>query len=340
MPQLNYSSPFTVTALLRTLSAGLLLLGVAPLTQAQGVTFTGMCDASGAIALSPTRFAVADDEDNVLRIYDAERGGAPLSTTDISRQLGLPEQFNKKGQLKTSPETDIEAATILDNRAYWISSHGRNAQGKHKPERMRFFTTNVPTDKQPLQVTAVANERFFTELLNAPQLQKFALAQAATRAPKEAGGLNIEGLTAMPDGRLLIGFRNPIPQGLALLVPLENPQQVMNGQSARFGAPIQLDLKGLGIRALLLRQGQYLIVAGHYDNGAVSKLYAWDGQHAPVPSKLNLTDINPEAFFSSSNRLELMLLSDDGSRLVDGKECKRLNDSSKKSFRGVWATLD
>lgn len=46
--------------------------------------FTGMCDASGAVELSRDLFAVADDEDNVLRIYDANRGGAPLSSSDVS----------------------------------------------------------------------------------------------------------------------------------------------------------------------------------------------------------------------------------------------------------------
>jgi len=37
---------------------------------------------------------------------------------------------------------------------------------------------------------------------------------------KSPGGLNIEGLCATPDGQLLIGFRNPIPDGKALIAPL------------------------------------------------------------------------------------------------------------------------
>ncbi|HWO13092.1 MAG TPA: hypothetical protein VNN80_26510, partial [Polyangiaceae bacterium] len=43
------------------------------------VVFEGMCDASGAIAIDAKRFAIADDEENSIRIYDAERGGAPLA---------------------------------------------------------------------------------------------------------------------------------------------------------------------------------------------------------------------------------------------------------------------
>ena len=36
------------------------------------------------------------------------------------------------------------------------------------------------------------------------------------RAAEAEGGFNIEGLAAAPDGSLLIGLRNPIPQGRAL----------------------------------------------------------------------------------------------------------------------------
>jgi hypothetical protein len=44
------------------------------------------------------------------------------------------------------------------------------------------------------------------------QLKDYELEKAEKLAPKEEGGLNIEGLTATPNGELLIGFRNPIPK--------------------------------------------------------------------------------------------------------------------------------
>jgi hypothetical protein len=49
--------------------------------------------------------------------------------------------------------------------------------------------------------------------------------------------------------------------------------------------------------------------------------------------------LNPEGFFTPEERNEIMLLSDDGTQLIDGEECKRLRDSHKKRFRGVWLTL-
>ena len=39
-----------------------------------------MCDASAGVELTDTIVAVADDEDNVIRTYDVERGGAPLAS--------------------------------------------------------------------------------------------------------------------------------------------------------------------------------------------------------------------------------------------------------------------
>jgi hypothetical protein len=61
-------------------------------------------------------------------------------------------------------------------------------------------------------------------------------------APKEHG-FNIEGLSETRDGQtLLIGLRNPRPQGKALLVPLLNPDAMLTSHDApSFGLPVLLD---------------------------------------------------------------------------------------------------
>src|SRR5690348_752082 len=79
--------------------------------------FFGMCDASAAVAIGTNFFVVANDEDNVLRVYRRHPGGLPIAAVDVSRFLAV------KGK---SPETDIEGATMVSNRIYWITSHGRN----------------------------------------------------------------------------------------------------------------------------------------------------------------------------------------------------------------------
>lgn len=292
-----------------------------------------MCDASGAVALDDHTFLVADDEDNVLRAYDARTGGAPLAAVDLSAALRLPSK--KKG----APEIDIEAATRLGERAYFITSHGRNSSGKLKPERLRFFATTAPSHGKP-ELVGKPYEKLLQDLLAEPKLSAFQLAAAAELAPKAPGGLNIEGMTARPEGGVWLGFRNPLPQARALLVPLHNPEELAEGEGpARFGDPLTLDLGGLGVRALSYWRGRYLIAAGAFDSGRVSRLFIWDGrERVTAVDSVDVRAYSPEAFFTPEGQDRVLLLSDDGSVRVNGQECKRLEPSQKR-FRGLWIRL-
>jgi len=306
------------------------------------VRFEGMCDASGAVPLSRSTFAVADDEDNVLRVYDADRGGAPLYAKDISLGLGIAPKPRKDPSKPPKPpaEADIEAATQHGDLALWLTSHGLNSSGKLRPERFRFFATTLPDHAVDLAVVGQPYTGLVSELSADARYRDFGLAEAATLAPKEPGGLNIEGMTSRTEGGVFIGFRNPTPQGRALIVVLENPEAVVRGEAARFGAPVVLGLGGLGIRGLSSWHGRYLISAGHYASGAPPRLYIWDGVSATADAlDLALADFNPEGFFTPEDRAQIMLLSDDGTTLRDGVECKRLKEPSQRSFRGRWITL-
>ena len=44
------------------------------------------------------------------------------------------------------PEADIEGAARVDNRIYWITSHGRNKDGKERPSRYALFATDIVTE--------------------------------------------------------------------------------------------------------------------------------------------------------------------------------------------------
>ncbi|WP_258183047.1 DUF3616 domain-containing protein [Enhygromyxa salina] len=303
------------------------------------VVFIGMCDASGAVPLDPHVFAVADDEDNLLRVYDADRGGQPLYSKDISADVGIFPRPTKKPNRPPKPpaEADIEAATMHQGHAYWLTSHGTNSKGKHKPERLRLFATTSPDYGKPLTVVGTTYTNLLDDLEADPRYRPFGLTQAAQIAPKEPGGLNIEGMTDRAAGGVFIGFRNPTPQGKALLVVLENPSAVINGEAARFGDPVLLDLGGLGIRGLSAWRGNYLIIAGDYAGTKPSRLYTWDGQGEEVQVvDADLDNLNPEGFFTPEDRDQIMLLSDDGTIEVDGVACKKLDDPAKKSFRGRW----
>ena len=317
------------------------LFALAPLLPpAQGsstapILYRGMCDASAVVTLGASHFVVADDEDNILRVYSRENGGLPVRAIDFARFLAVTPR---------SPEADIEGAARVGDRVYWITSHGRNKNAKQRINRHRFFATTVLENNGSFEIKPVGRPYggLLPDLINDPKLAGFKLSVAATLAPKSKGALNIEGLCATPEGYLLLGFRNPVPRGKALIVPLLNPGELIAGQRARFGSPLLLELGGLGIRSIAASSGKYLIVAGRYDGDGQSVLFQWMGG-GDKPQRLERTELfglNPEAieFFLERETERLLVVSDDGAMLVNGKPCKQLKDPKLKSFRAV--TLD
>ncbi len=295
--------------------------------------YHGMCDASGGVVVNSNRFIVANDEDNVLRVYDSHAGGPPVQEFNMNSFLELE---------PGSPETDLEAGARIGDRAYWMSSHGRNANGKRRPNRCRFFATDISVRGDLVELAPVGRpcKTLLESLLRERSLKRFGLARASKRTPKEPEALDIEGLSATPDGGLLIGFRNPIPDGKALLVPLLNPNEVIQDKAPSFGAPIQLDLDGLGIRDITLWGREYFIIAGPYDGTKHFEFFRWSGP-GRNPEKLNTERIKhftPEALliYAPMPPMKFQVLSDDGTRLVDGSICKELKDPFQRIFRSFW----
>jgi hypothetical protein len=319
----------------RLLSLGAAIgVSVSPvLAESEIMSYTGCCDASAAVAVDDRHFVVADDEDNILRVYKRE-GGGPVMQVDLGPFLG-----SKKD------EADLEGGAMVDDMIYWIGSHGRNAKGKDSPMRQRFIATRVGHARGGLQIEPVSKP--YTMLLNDmladERFERLGFRQAITKAPKDEGAMNIEGLTSTPDGHLLIGFRNPIPGGKAIIIPLLNPKKVFEGERARFGDLVMLDLNGLGIRSLGYHEDRCLIIAGHYAKGGKSRVYEWKPGEASAHllEKVQLTGINPEgmSFVATGGKREFLVVSDDGTRSVDGDECKKLKDPALKRFRGVVLQL-
>ncbi|HEU5077447.1 MAG TPA: DUF3616 domain-containing protein [Polyangiaceae bacterium] len=303
---------------------------LAPIVPAAVVVFEGMCDASGAIPLDERRLAVADDEENSIRIYDADRGGAPIAVLPVT---GLEE---------TEDEIDLEAATLVGPYGLWLASHGRTKTGHFAHSRVNMILSTAPRLESPLRIVGTAYRDLLTALATEPSLERFALERAARIAPQLEGGLNLEGLTARREGGVIIGFRSPVPDGLALIVGLANPVEVVrNDATPQFDAVHQLDLgDGRGIRGLSEWHGRYLIIGGSPAYTTVSRLYTWDGKSAQTePVAVDLSDYNPEAFFTPEGREQVMVISDDGSVDHEGTPCKRLKEDAQKRFRGLWLTL-
>lgn len=295
------------------LCPGIILVGVltstAQTSNPTPVWYNGLRDASAVVALDQRYFAVADDEDNVLRVFDRQQPGRAIFSWDSSGFLRVDPR---------SPESDLEGAARIGDRIYWITSHGRSKEAEYRESRHRLFATivNDSSSGHFLYPTGAPYLNLNEDLLRDPRLKPFGLSLAATRAPKSEDAFNIEGLAATPDGKLLIGFRNPVPNGKALLVPLLNPAGVVSGQRAQLGDPILLDLQGRAIRSIAWVGDRYLIIAGSYNATSSFALFDWAG-HGPARkiNDLNLPGLTPEGIdlIPGVSPETLLIVSDDGS---------------------------
>jgi hypothetical protein len=338
------------------------------------LVYHGTSDASAAVAVGEGMFIVADDENNILRLYKINGSNLPVSYCDLTRFLNI---------YPKNPEADIEGATKVGDTIYWISSHGRNKDGKIRPNRYRFFATSVKVEngKVTIRPVGIPCRSLIQNLLKTKAAQQLGLDRATrfdeqnitkqereSLAPKKAG-LNIEGLCASPDSKTIyIGFRNPRPfdkssrRAKAIVVPLNNFKQVIEkGYSPIFGAPILWDLGGLGIRSMEYSNFHkaFFIIAGPHKEGPGFALYRWSGEKDKPPVlvqelRAGKSSFNPEALVSFKNSGKFLLLSDDGSlaiKVSSPAECeegelnadgtcpnKYLTDQNKKSFRGIWLT--
>ncbi len=297
-----------------------------------------MSDASAAVAVDDDHMLVADDETNSLRLYRLD-GDLPAETFDLSDWLATDAEH---------PEADIEGAARVGRRVYWITSHGRNKNGKFRRSRYRFFAVEL-SDRSPTTVRPVGKP--FTELAlslaRADHLRPLHLAEAIglddgaidrsrrkSLAPKDKG-FNIEALAAPPDGQVLyVGLRNPRPRGpdgrpRAVVVPLLNaPAVVERGESPHWGEPLLWDLDGRGIRAMAYspHHRAFWLTAGPHEGQRGGELYRWSGEADQTPTRVRELDpaleFSPEGLICPASSPRVAVLSDDGSVevTIDGPE--------------------
>jgi len=312
-----------------------------------------VADASAAAAIDPNLFIVADDENNRLRIYNRlNPGSRPVADPNIADSLNID---------RAHPEADIEGATWLGGRIFWITSHGRNRYGGYWLSRYNFFATTIIQDQEDITVTVDGNYTgLIDDLIAYDSVYNLGLADAigvdqghideneiSELAPK-VRGLNIEGLCATADAdSLLIGFRNPQPSvgddpNRALIIPLHNPAEVvLNGTSADFGEPILLDLGGLGIRSMEYSPtlGEYLIIAGSHkagDEAPLQILYRYNMTTEVLTKLDDFEIITPEGLFQFPGSGDIHMVSDDGLLLVEtpaGYVPNKLLPIEQRTFR-------
>ncbi len=330
-----------------------------------GIFELGASDASAALALDADHMLVGDDENQILRLYPRGHSAPPLAQWNFWDELDVSSQ--------NAGEVDIEGATRVGNRLYWIGSHSHSFLAESRTNRMRFFATDLVGSGVDAQLQFVGYyEHFKTDLVQwdnanghgkGPGYYGLAASVAEGVNPKSPEGFNIEGLSMAPGSTdaAYIGLRAPV-------VPLPNRThaliiQVLNFAtlaasggppgSIVFGPPIELDLYGRGLRSLEGTATGYLISAGNPGDGPNLypldfKLYTWTGLPTDQPRQLaaDLTGLQPETIvelpplpWTAQTRVQLM--SDLGARNIynDGVPNKRQPYPFFRKSRSDWVLL-
>ncbi|MBD2180567.1 DUF3616 domain-containing protein [Planktothrix sp. FACHB-1355] len=332
---------------------------------------TGASDASTAIALDSNIMLVADDEDQKLRLYDRNNSGLPINQFDFTSSLGLTDISGGVPR-----EVDIEGSTRVGNRIFWIGSHSNSGTGGSlRPNRNRIFATDISGSGTSTTLSYVGRyDNLRTDLINwdsnnihgkGANYYGLAASAAVGKIPEasDSSGFNIEGLAMAPGSTTTayVSFRAPIePTSVrtnALIVPVTNFDTLAMSSgaagSATFGAPIELDLGGRGIRSIEGNGNGFLIVAGAAFSPAGEapndfRLYTWSGDPSDAPQMrdTNLTGMNPEGIvelpsgsINASNQIQLISDNGDNVWYNDGIAAKDLTEDNFQKFRSDWVTL-
>jgi methionine-rich copper-binding protein CopC len=338
------------------------LVSKAQFTPNAGTT-EGSSDASTAFALPDGFMIVADDEANVLRVYP-RAGGAAVK--EWSYKLEGP---------KLGKELDLEAGTRIGDTLYLTGSNSNKKDGSDAAaDRSHLFAVKVSGTGAAtafdyvgqfslLEAQLIAWDTGNLHGLGASRFG-FAVSAAAGIVPERVDGFSIEGMTSAPgDTALWLGFRAPQTgtqvRAKALIVPLQNYAALMAGTTtqAAFGAPIELELGGRGIRSIDKgTDGNYLIVAGPA-GAAVAEvdrnfaLFAWNGNpnSAPVELSNDLDALRKETGGSFESTVEVpgpvtagtqvQLLLDNGDTKWDGKTASKDLPAADQKFDGFVVRL-
>ena len=306
------------------------------------VRYEECANVTAAVAVGNDMFVAASSADNLLRVYATAGSAAPLTSFDLSDYLdvnpGLP--------------VAIQGATRVGDRVYWITSHGRDEDGRIRPERYRFFATTIERKQGQIVIEPVGTpsktlvhklvDRHTMRTLRLDKATRFGAEmtqqQRARLAPSKEG-LNIEALCASQNSEILIAFRNPRPLRVitgtahALIVPVDNAAEIVEkGEAPIFGEGTLWDLDGLGIVSFEYSafHRAFFIVAGPHDNESGFLLYRWSGMKANPPEVVKRFSAGGPVPFPRT----VVPFEDSSKLLFLGRHVE--TPSGARSFCGYW----
>ena len=274
------------------------------------IRFNGVCDGSAAVLLPNDNLLVAYDEQNTLFEFSSS-GGHLLQEHDYARALD------------SKPEVDVEAAVAVDQHIWWIGSHGNDGSGEQAVSRQQLFKTTVHFDSDLRTRLEVVGESIdLLPVLLRQGISAGFLDQSQKNKKPKKGGINIEGLSVLENGNLLLGLRSPLTGGdtgnaIIAQVDLSATQPTIE----RF---YNLDLGNRGIRDIQVFENGFLLIAGDVDSGGDFSIYRWKVGAKPQRIFDLPAHFNAEALVYTGK--QWLVMSDDG-------KVKRHDESAKDGDR-------
>ena len=274
--------------------------------------FNGVFEPSAVQQLPDGKLLIAEDEPNhAFSIISIDKTGRVVEDEALDTRVitGFKRRLS-----------DLEALAREDEGfIYALTSHSRTRKGNRSPDREHLMRFKIQ-DGNVLGLTSYDN---LTQVLETDH-QLHDLIRERTKAEVSFDEINIEGMEFDPvKKRLVLGFRNPEFNNMALVAFISNPKDVFERNAKpEFDEVAVIDIDGGGIRSLnydpVLKT--YVIANEVKDeNGQkFSQLWTWSGNPTDEPQKISLPNLqhitNVEAVDSITvnGKPQMILMGDEG----------------------------
>ena len=274
--------------------------------------FKGVYEPSAVQQLPDGRLLIAEDEPNhAFSILSIDKSEQLIEDESLDTRIitGFKRRLN-----------DLEALARDDEGfIYALTSHSRNKKGQRSPDREHMLRFKI----QNGEVLGLTNYDDLTQVLET-DTKLHDLIHERTNAEVSFEEINIEGMAFDPvKKRLVLGFRDPEFNNMALVAFIANPKEVFEHKAKpKFDEVAVIDIAGGGIRSLnydpILKT--YIIANEVKDEAGerFSQLWTWSGKHSDEPQKITLPNLqhikNVEAVDSITvnGKPRLIVMGDEG----------------------------
>ena len=274
--------------------------------------FEGVYEPSAVQQLPDGRLLIAEDEpSHAFSIVSIDKSGRFVEDEALDTHVitGFKRRLN-----------DLEALARDDEGfIYALTSHSRTRKGNRSPDREHILRFKI----QGGDVLGLTSYDNLTQVLETDK-KLHDLIRERTKAEISFDEINIEGMAFDPvKKRLVLGFRDPEFNNMALVAFIGNPKEVFEHHAKpEFDEVAILEIDGGGIRSLnydpVLKN--YVIANEIKDeNGQrFSQLWSWSGKPTDEPQKISLPNLqhitNVEAVDSIvvNGKAQMILMGDEG----------------------------